>query len=463
VVAQCPSCQSKFRIADEKVTERGVRVRCSSCKTVFQVRKSGSDGSADPDLAGTTLDLQGFETGRIPTGKVKPGAPPRKPTTGPLAGPGASKAAAQSSRRLDADDLFGMDELTGEAAPQAGSPLAAPPRRGSPLSRPAAAKPSAAALSFDDLDPKVEAPEADEPAPEPKPRVRTGRTDPVLLRTEEAPGAGAGGAPGNGPEKDDYGDLDLERPAAEAPLELSTPVPPPSSAGSESEGRRAEPRPEARGEARAEAREVPAPRPRPRAASRAVTTSEILAARSTGGAIAASALTGVVAAAATLAVLLLAGAFTSGSSGLPKAISGGNDVVATHIASGLYDTSSGHPVFFVRGRVENHATDARGPFRVIAELVAEGGASDVRAETLAGRVPSPEEVYALNTAGEIDKFARSLAQGTPKGPIPAGESLPFLALIAEPPQDLKGHTLRVRVEAADPGVRTPRTALKPAR
>ena len=228
MVAQCPSCQSKFRIADERVTERGVRVRCSSCKTVFQVRKSGSDGSADPDLAGTTLDLQGFETGRVPTGKVKvpPGAPSRKPTTGPLVGPDAAAAkAAQSTRRLDADDLFGMDELTGEAAPQADSPLAAPTRRGRPNSRPAAAKLSvpangAEALSFDDPNEEDEAPPA-EPEAEPKQRVRTGRTAPVPLRTEEPADLGAGGKPGKGPEKDDFGDLQKQRPAATYALELS--------------------------------------------------------------------------------------------------------------------------------------------------------------------------------------------------------------------------------------------------
>ncbi|MGZ6144356.1 MAG: zinc-ribbon domain-containing protein, partial [Myxococcales bacterium] len=45
VVVQCPTCQSKFRIADDKVTDRGVRVRCTSCKNVFQVRKPGASGT----------------------------------------------------------------------------------------------------------------------------------------------------------------------------------------------------------------------------------------------------------------------------------------------------------------------------------------------------------------------------------------------------------------------------------
>ena len=42
MVVQCPTCQSKFRIADDKVTDKGVRVRCTSCKNVFQVRKPGA-------------------------------------------------------------------------------------------------------------------------------------------------------------------------------------------------------------------------------------------------------------------------------------------------------------------------------------------------------------------------------------------------------------------------------------
>ena len=55
MVVQCPTCQSKFRIADEKVTYRGVRVRCTACKNVFQVKKPGAAG-ADPG-PDTTMDL----------------------------------------------------------------------------------------------------------------------------------------------------------------------------------------------------------------------------------------------------------------------------------------------------------------------------------------------------------------------------------------------------------------------
>ncbi|HXO16169.1 MAG TPA: zinc-ribbon domain-containing protein, partial [Steroidobacteraceae bacterium] len=77
MVVQCPTCQSKFRIADDKVTDRGVRVRCTSCKNVFQVKKAGAAG-ADPG-PGTTIDLSALGASAV----AKAGAGSR-PTTDPL-------------------------------------------------------------------------------------------------------------------------------------------------------------------------------------------------------------------------------------------------------------------------------------------------------------------------------------------------------------------------------------------
>src|SRR5712691_4567986 len=56
VVVQCPTWQSKVRIADDKVTDRGVRVRCTSCKNVFQVKKPGASG-ADAPGPGNTIEM----------------------------------------------------------------------------------------------------------------------------------------------------------------------------------------------------------------------------------------------------------------------------------------------------------------------------------------------------------------------------------------------------------------------
>src|SRR5438105_3079869 len=126
VVVQCPSCQSRFRVADEKVTDRGVRVRCSSCKDVFSVKKSGVTETAGSPGSGNTIDLSSLDPPVPParmggsTGKIavlpKPGQ--KSPAAGRVSQPPIRAKAAEG--RLDADDLFGMSELTGETEPKAG-------------------------------------------------------------------------------------------------------------------------------------------------------------------------------------------------------------------------------------------------------------------------------------------------------------------------------------------------------
>jgi len=39
MIVQCPNCKTKFNLADEKVSEKGIKVRCSKCKYVFEVKK----------------------------------------------------------------------------------------------------------------------------------------------------------------------------------------------------------------------------------------------------------------------------------------------------------------------------------------------------------------------------------------------------------------------------------------
>ncbi len=42
MVVQCPECQAKFNLADGKVTEKGLKVRCSKCKNIFEVKKEAA-------------------------------------------------------------------------------------------------------------------------------------------------------------------------------------------------------------------------------------------------------------------------------------------------------------------------------------------------------------------------------------------------------------------------------------
>jgi hypothetical protein len=135
------------------------------------------------------------------------------------------------------------------------------------------------------------------------------------------------------------------------------------------------------------------------------------------------------------------------------------DVIPTGVVSGLYDTAGGKPVFFVRGRVENRSNKVRGPVRVTAELVADG-AAEAKADAIAGSEPSPEDVWSLRSPADAEKLTRTLQVARVDRSIAPGASLPFFALIPDPPPDLVKHRLQVRVETAEawkqPGARAAR-------
>jgi predicted Zn finger-like uncharacterized protein len=47
MIVQCEGCKTRFRIADDKVSERGVRVRCTRCKETFLVRPEDAQKPKD--------------------------------------------------------------------------------------------------------------------------------------------------------------------------------------------------------------------------------------------------------------------------------------------------------------------------------------------------------------------------------------------------------------------------------
>ena len=53
MIIQCEKCLTRFRLDDSRVTEKGVKVRCTKCKHVFSVRKEAPDG--DSLLSGMAL------------------------------------------------------------------------------------------------------------------------------------------------------------------------------------------------------------------------------------------------------------------------------------------------------------------------------------------------------------------------------------------------------------------------
>ena len=68
MIVQCSSCQTKFRVPDEKIGEKPVKVRCSKCQNVFGVKR-GPDGSA--------------VAASLPGAKAPPAAPAPPPAAEP--------------------------------------------------------------------------------------------------------------------------------------------------------------------------------------------------------------------------------------------------------------------------------------------------------------------------------------------------------------------------------------------
>jgi hypothetical protein len=123
-----------------------------------------------------------------------------------------------------------------------------------------------------------------------------------------------------------------------------------------------------------------------------------------------------------------------------------SDFSAADISNGLYETRSGRSVFFVRGEVTNRGTTAT---RVLVQADIVEGAKVVRsAHSLAGAVPTPEELYTLGVGDELEKKLE--AQVAPRAQqLEPGASAAFLVVFTEYPPDLKG--FRVRVVARPEG------------
>jgi predicted Zn finger-like uncharacterized protein len=432
VVVQCPTCQSKFRIADDKVSDRGVRVRCTSCKNVFQVRKPGSQSSEPAPGPGNTVQLSALEAAQITRaaraaqagGTARPAVskPPPAARPAPRPAPASGNGAA---RRLDANDLFGMAELTGDAPLGDLAPKAPPPP-------PASARPAPKPMpNFDDIDievndepsgpppPKPPAPIAKPSRPPPPPEAEKPRPPPPPEEDEAVNDDGSvkiGSIKSS--MKDPFEGMDMGEPGTGA-LELST-----------------QPRKDKLADAiKAESAKAPLkppPEPEPLPPARAMVS---------------SALTGLLGAALAIAVVIVSAMSDDAAAGW-LGLTPGSEIVATKVVSGLFDTAAGKPVFFVRGRVENRSARVRGPVRVTAELISDGTA-EAKAEAIAGSEPSPEDVWSLRTAADADRLNKSLEVAKVERKLPPGTSLPFFAVIPDPPADLQKHRLHVKVESVD--------------
>ncbi len=84
MIVQCDKCETKFRIADGKVTGGGVKVRCSKCAHVFVVRKeagletpAGTPSLSFGEVGATTVKVSPDKLATIAAGSTPPSRPPR--------------------------------------------------------------------------------------------------------------------------------------------------------------------------------------------------------------------------------------------------------------------------------------------------------------------------------------------------------------------------------------------------
>lgn len=95
MIVQCEHCQTKYRIADEKVKGKGVKVRCAKCENVFTVAPPEGDAPAQsvapppPPPEGPPTPSPEEEAGPDPGSEMTQGSPETPPLP-PLDSAGAS-------------------------------------------------------------------------------------------------------------------------------------------------------------------------------------------------------------------------------------------------------------------------------------------------------------------------------------------------------------------------------------
>ena len=149
MIVQCAKCSTKFKIADDKVTATGVKVRCSKCKNVFVVKKEAAPagGEAVPvkaPLPPSSLPpppaVSSDNIFSQPTRVAPPPAGGDFPIPAPVVPAGSGQNLA---------DLIDLDSDDQQPVPGVAAPAAVPPPPSAVVPPPpvAASSPPAAASS----------------------------------------------------------------------------------------------------------------------------------------------------------------------------------------------------------------------------------------------------------------------------------------------------------------------------
>ena len=501
MIVKCENCQTRFKIPDDKVTEKGVKVRCTKCSHTFRVKR-GPDGNAlivpaapspapavqavpenpfaqfAPLPAGGDMFSKSTKVAPVPTRQeptVKSTAPQEITRKGPAPTDVTVRGPPPSRDALAA--VFGLEPeaLTNPAAafaPRAGQAPASSSVRtepaavygGGPLPTSPPPRPAAPPAP-----PAVQIDAALPPGPPPRGTLSAGFEPGANTVPSSGPSSGnySSAAPrSSAPAQDDPFALGPGpgsfTPAAASPdrslFDIPPPPPEPATLPPELEGNTAggfgspPPLDVLASPIRPSSLMSPPQRPagRPDDARGVEEYSEPGAARRFTG------LLVNLAVAAGLVLLLLTGGSVYMNEGkvdlsaftkerMVALFTARRTASVTDVSNGLYETGSGRSVFFVRGVVHNR-TDGPLHAKVRAEIL--DGVELVRAaEGMAGATPTPEDVYGISSAADQARLAARLNKDA--RPVPPGEEVPFFLLFnfgdAQQSPDLASYRLRVTV------------------
>ncbi|MFN0062010.1 MAG: zinc-ribbon domain-containing protein [Myxococcaceae bacterium] len=124
MIVTCEQCQTRFRIPDEKVTPKGVRVRCTRCQHTFRVAKpfeaaAVQQGASDPDPFAFFKEAE--SPAEVPAFSA---APPSEPEPEPEPHPQPESQPEESPS---------FDELFGDAASVSAHPPPLPQQESQPV------------------------------------------------------------------------------------------------------------------------------------------------------------------------------------------------------------------------------------------------------------------------------------------------------------------------------------------
>lgn len=166
MIVKCEQCQTRFKIPDDKVTDKGVKVRCTKCGHTFRVTRETAPAAAAAPAASPTAVTAKAPAVKVPLDSADPfskfggtSVPPREEQTRP----GVFALGVEASRMPDLGRPVPPPPAPPTARPATTSPfdfqsLVPPP----PPSKPAAPAAQPAPFDFASL---VSAPASAAPAP----------------------------------------------------------------------------------------------------------------------------------------------------------------------------------------------------------------------------------------------------------------------------------------------------------